>query len=78
MAMSHLRPTRFRGIVSFIIASRCSAVPGSSFARPADKSILVGRVPRARYMGSTAASYGVVGWNENTQISRLGLGWVVK
>ena len=35
MAMSHLRPTRFSGIVSFIMASRCSAVPGSSFARPA-------------------------------------------
>ena len=38
MAMSHLRPTRFSGMVSFIMASRCSAVPGSSFARPATKA----------------------------------------
>lgn len=34
MAMSHFRPTLFRGIDSFMAASISSGVPGRSFAKP--------------------------------------------
>ena len=58
MAMSHFRPTRFSGMVSFIMASRCSAVPGSSFARPAGPR----KAALSRFAGSASDHVRALVW----------------
>lgn len=40
MAMSHFRPTLFRGIDSFMAASISSGVPGRSFANPGTQTAI--------------------------------------
>lgn len=41
IAMSHLRPTLFKGMVSFIAASISSGVPGRSFAKPEESKLFI-------------------------------------